>query len=136
MRKSKGKLKNTNSNENTTIQNLLGSLSLLFFLFPPSPPLYPSLPMPVFSPHLSPLSLNKNVIASKLTLCKILSPKRQRSGDLHQVLEFSILTQQLLKNIVISPLVFRNQLPRRNDFYTYEPPSEDPPRDTGESLSI
>uniref|UniRef100_A0A8D1DPM4 Programmed cell death protein 2 n=1 Tax=Sus scrofa TaxID=9823 RepID=A0A8D1DPM4_PIG len=32
--------------------------------------------------------------------------------------------------------VFRNQLPRRNDFYSFEPPSEDPPPETGESLSL
>lgn len=34
------------------------------------------------------------------------------------------------------PLVFRNQLPRRNDFYSYEPPSEDPPSETGESVHL
>ncbi|XP_055282755.1 programmed cell death protein 2-like isoform X2 [Moschus berezovskii] len=32
--------------------------------------------------------------------------------------------------------VFRNQLPRRNDFYSYEPPSEDPPSETGESVYL
>ncbi|XP_019807394.1 programmed cell death protein 2 isoform X2 [Tursiops truncatus] len=32
--------------------------------------------------------------------------------------------------------VFRNQLPRRNDFYAYEPPSEDPPLETGESVCL
>nr|XP_058939348.1 programmed cell death protein 2 isoform X2 [Kogia breviceps] len=32
--------------------------------------------------------------------------------------------------------VFRNQLPRRNDFYAYEPPSEDPPPETGESVCL
>ncbi|XP_052501643.1 programmed cell death protein 2 isoform X1 [Budorcas taxicolor] len=32
--------------------------------------------------------------------------------------------------------VFRNQLPRRNDFYSYEPPSEDPPSETGESVHL
>nr|XP_014338015.1 PREDICTED: programmed cell death protein 2 [Bos mutus] len=34
------------------------------------------------------------------------------------------------------PLVFRNQLPRQNDFYSYEPPSEDPPSETGESVYL
>ncbi|XP_024600653.1 programmed cell death protein 2 isoform X2 [Neophocaena asiaeorientalis asiaeorientalis] len=32
--------------------------------------------------------------------------------------------------------VFRNQLPRRNDFYAYEPPSDDPPPETGESVCL
>ncbi|XP_004413496.1 PREDICTED: programmed cell death protein 2 isoform X2 [Odobenus rosmarus divergens] len=32
--------------------------------------------------------------------------------------------------------VFRNQLPRKNDFYSYEPPSEDPPPETGESVCL
>ncbi|XP_036171891.1 programmed cell death protein 2 isoform X2 [Myotis myotis] len=32
--------------------------------------------------------------------------------------------------------VFRNQLPRKNDFYSHEPPSEDPPPETGESVRL
>ncbi|XP_006755216.1 PREDICTED: programmed cell death protein 2 isoform X2 [Myotis davidii] len=33
-------------------------------------------------------------------------------------------------------LVFRNQLPRKNGFYSHEPPSEDPPPETGESVRL
>uniref|UniRef100_G1Q4G2 MYND-type domain-containing protein n=1 Tax=Myotis lucifugus TaxID=59463 RepID=G1Q4G2_MYOLU len=33
-------------------------------------------------------------------------------------------------------LVFRNQLPRKNDFYSHEPPSEDPPPETGASVRL
>ncbi|EHH66676.1 hypothetical protein EGM_03716 [Macaca fascicularis] len=32
--------------------------------------------------------------------------------------------------------VSRNQLPRKNDFYSYEPPSENPPPETGESVYL
>uniref|UniRef100_A0A8C7A7E1 Programmed cell death protein 2 n=1 Tax=Neovison vison TaxID=452646 RepID=A0A8C7A7E1_NEOVI len=32
--------------------------------------------------------------------------------------------------------VFRNQLPRKNDFYSYEPPSEDPPAETGDRVRL
>ncbi|XP_051684498.2 programmed cell death protein 2 isoform X3 [Oryctolagus cuniculus] len=32
--------------------------------------------------------------------------------------------------------VFRNQLPRRNDFYSYDPPPEDPPPGTGDSVCL
>uniref|UniRef100_G1NV02 MYND-type domain-containing protein n=1 Tax=Myotis lucifugus TaxID=59463 RepID=G1NV02_MYOLU len=32
--------------------------------------------------------------------------------------------------------VFRNQLPRKNDFYSHEPPSEDPPPETGASVRL
>ncbi|VCW70045.1 unnamed protein product, partial [Gulo gulo] len=32
--------------------------------------------------------------------------------------------------------VFRNQLPRKNDFYPYEPPPEDPPAETGEGVRL
>ncbi|KAM4866370.1 programmed cell death protein 2 isoform 2-T2 [Thomomys bottae] len=32
--------------------------------------------------------------------------------------------------------VFRNQLPRKNEFYSYEPPSEEPPSEAGESLHL
>ncbi|XP_062043048.1 programmed cell death protein 2 isoform X1 [Lepus europaeus] len=32
--------------------------------------------------------------------------------------------------------VFRNQLPRKNDFYSYDPPPEDPPPGTGDSVCL
>nr|KAF6462698.1 programmed cell death 2 [Molossus molossus] len=32
--------------------------------------------------------------------------------------------------------VFRNQLPRKNDFYSHEPPSDDPPPETGEPVCL
>lgn len=36
----------------------------------------------------------------------------------------------------VSDLVFRNQLPRKNDFFSFEPPPEDPPPETGPAVCL
>ncbi|KFO31274.1 programmed cell death protein 2 [Fukomys damarensis] len=42
-----------------------------------------------------------------------------------------------LKMFILSSfLVFRNQLPRKNEFYSFEPPSENPPPEAGEPVRL
>ena len=103
------------------IKKKLHSLEILLPLSPAttSPPPQPACAC-IFSAPIFPLfslEINTSLPHYPESLSQTLSPKRQSSGTCIKWLQFSVLTPQPCENRVISPLVFSNQLPRRNDFY-------------------